>query len=146
MNDPASMESAIRARHQVLLIIWAAQTMSLLLFALLSVFVLQSNTEDDNRLLFWVFAGVAVVLVIASSLIRNRFLVLAAKSKSPQTAQQGYIIAMALCEAAGLMGLLARVITDSPYYYTLFIMAGSAMLLNFPNRDLIAAAYAKGIS
>ncbi|MCA1557147.1 MAG: hypothetical protein LC731_01250, partial [Acidobacteria bacterium] len=118
MNDTSSIERAAGARHQVLLIIWLAQFMSLVGFALLSIFVLKPADEDSSSpWLFWVFAFVALTLVLASNFVRQKFFAEAWQSHSPQRLQQGFIIAMALCEAAGLFGLLSRALTSSPYSY-----------------------------
>ena len=142
MNDPASMERRLDARLRVLFIVWAAQLMSLMMFVLLSVFVMRSN-EAGNPLLFWVFAAVGVILVAASFLVKQKFLAQAGaeqnEMQSAARAQSGYITAWALCEAAGLFGILVRGITSSPYYYLLFIIAMLGMLINIPRRGQIAA-------
>jgi hypothetical protein len=64
----------------------------------------------------------------------------AVEKQSVQLVQQGQIAAVALCEVAGLFGLLARAITGSPYYYLLFAIAVIGMLLHFPRRGALMAA------
>ena len=140
MNNPFSTDKNIQARHMVLFIIWGAQLMSLLLFIVLSVAVLDSNKADDNSILFWIFAGLGLMLVAASFAVKQKFVAQAVAEQSPARLQQGYIIAWALCETAGLFGLLTRVITASPYFYFLFIVAVLGLLLHIPRREHLAAA------
>ena len=141
MNNQASIEGAIRARHQTLMIIWAAQLMALLGIVLLSVLVLQPSASD-NTMLFWILAGASVLLVAISFAVKQKLFAQAIEKQSPAQIQQAQIVAMALCEAAGLFGMLARAITGSPYFYLLFAVGVIGMLLHFPRREpLIAASF-----
>ena len=143
MNDPASIERKVGARLRILFIIWAAQIMSLLIFALLAVLVFRPN-QSANPSLFWIFAALGVLVVALSFPLKQKFLAesLAEKDEmqSAMRVQTGYIVAWALCESAGLFGLLTRAITPSPYFYVLFIIAVAGMLLHFPRREEIASA------
>jgi hypothetical protein len=141
MNYAASTERAIRARFQTLMVIWAAQLMALFGFVLLSIIFLQSN-ERKNPTLFLILAGAGLVLVALSFVAKRKVFGQAVEKQSLAMVQQGQIVAMALCEGAGLLGLLARVITGSPYFYLLFVVAGIGMLLHIPRREsLMAAAF-----
>jgi uncharacterized membrane protein YeiB len=146
MNDPAAIQRKTDARLRILFILWGAQLTSLLIFALLAVFVLHPN-KDENPSLFWALMALGVTLVAVSFLVKQKFLAQASEQQSDvQSAartQSGYIVAWALSEAAGLFGVLARAITDSSYYYLLFIIAALGMLLHIPRRDHIAAAFFK---
>jgi hypothetical protein len=52
------------------------------------------------------------------------------------------IIAVALCEAVGLFGMMVFFTTASPYYYFFFIVSVIGILLHMPRRDqLLAASY-----
>ena len=141
MNNRASIESAISARYQTLMIIWAAQLMALFGFVLLSVLVLRPN-EANNPMLFWFLAGASVLLVAMSFAVKQKLFAQAVEKQSLAQVQQGQVVAMALCEGAGLFGLLARAITGSPYFYLLFAVAALGMLLHIPRREpLIAASF-----
>lgn len=139
MNNPASTESAIRARYQTLMTIWAAQLMALFGIILLSVLVLQPN-EADNPMLFWILAGASVLLVAISFAVKQKLFAQAVEKQSLAQVQQAQIVAMALCEAAGLFGMLARAITGSPYFYLLFAVGVLGMLLHIPRREPLIAA------
>jgi hypothetical protein len=141
-NDPLSMERKVSARLRVLQIIWAALLMSIMLFALLSFLVLRPS-ESGNQLLFWVFAGVGLMLILISFQIRQKATAQAVaerdETKGAAALQSAYIVAWALCEAAGLFGVMTRAITSSPYFYLLFVLAALGMFLNFPRREHVAA-------
>ncbi|HEY0321444.1 MAG TPA: hypothetical protein VGC66_10840 [Pyrinomonadaceae bacterium] len=139
MNDPASMERRIRGRYQVLLILWAAQIMALVIFFLLAMMVFRGNEASDQRL-FWMLAGLSVLLVIVSFAVKQKFFAQAVEKQSAALVQQGQVVAIALCEAAGLFGLLARAITGTPYFYLPFAFAALGMLLHFPRREALMAA------
>lgn len=140
INDPASIERATSARLRILLILWAAQMMSLLLFTLLSVFILHSKASA-NASLFWVYLALGLFLVVLSFPLKQKFLAeaLAEQDGAKATArlQSGYIVAWALCEAAGLFGVMTAGTTNSPYYYLLFIIAALGFILHFPRREQV---------
>jgi len=139
MNNPASSERRVSAFYKVLLIVWAAQTMALVAFFLLAMFVFQPR-ETGDLTLFWMLTGLGIVLVIASFVIKQKFFAQAVEKQSPGAVQQGQIIAVALCEAAALFGLLSRAITGTHYFYLPFAVAALGMLLHFPRRETLMAA------
>jgi NADH:ubiquinone oxidoreductase subunit 2 (subunit N) len=139
MNNQASIESAIRGRYQVLLILWAAQMTALAAFFLLALLVFQRKESSDSTL-FWILAGLNVLLVAVSFAVKQKFFAQAMEKQSVALVQQGQVVAIALCEAAGLFGLLARAITGTPYFYLLFIVPALGMLLHFPRREALMAA------
>lgn len=139
MNNRMTKENAINARYQTLIILWAAQLMALFMFVLLAALVFGSS-RANNPSLFWVLAAASLLLVAVSFPLKQKFFAQAVEKQSPALVQQGQVVAVALCEAAGLFGLLARVITGSPYFYLLFAVAGIGMLLHFPRREALVAA------
>jgi len=46
-----------------------------------------------------------------------------------------------MCEGAGLLGVFLRFETMFRYYYVSFALAGVAMLLHFPRKNHVLAAY-----
>ena len=139
MNNQSSNESGIRARHQTLLILWAAQLMALFGFLLFAVFIFQAK-EETNSTLFWILTGVSLLPVAASFPVKQQLFAQAVEKQSLALVQQGLIIAMALCEAAGILGMVARAATGSPYFFLPFIFAALGMLLHFPRREQLMAA------
>ena len=57
--------------------------------------------------------------------------------------QAGFILALALCEVAALMGMVALFVTLSKYAYLLFALGALGMLLHFPRREQVEAAFGK---
>lgn len=139
MNDPASIERAVQARYMVLLILWAAQATALIAFFLLALFVFERRDEGDDTLV-WILSALSLGLVAASFVIKGKLFALAVEKQSAAQVQQGQIVAIALCEAAGLFGLLVRAATGSQYFYVPFIIAALGLLLHFPRRDALMAA------
>jgi hypothetical protein len=139
MSNQASIESGIRGRYQALLILWVAQMLALAVFFLLALLVFQRNESGDSTLL-WILAGVSVLLVAVSFAIKQKLFAQAVEKQSAALVQQGQIVAIALCEAAGLFGLLSRAITGTPYFYLPFAVAALGMLLHFPRREALMAA------
>jgi hypothetical protein len=139
MNDQSSIERKIQAFYRVLLIIWAAQVVALVIFFLLGLLVLRSP-ETGELTLFWVLAGLSVALVAVSLAVKHKFFAEAVEKQNMATVQQGQIAAIALCEAAGLFGLLSRAITGTRYFYLPFVVAALGMVLHFPRRESLMAA------
>jgi hypothetical protein len=139
MNDPASIEKGIQARYMVLLILWAAQAMALVMFFMLALFIFERK-EGVDVTLFWILSALSVVLVAASIIVKQKLFAQAVERQSAALVQQGQIVAIAMCEAAGLFGLLSRAITGTSYFYLPFIIAAIGMLLHFPKREALMAA------
>jgi hypothetical protein len=139
MQDPSRIERNVGARYQVLLIIWAAQTFALIGFFLLSLFIFEKRENGDLTML-WVLTGLSIAVVAASFVLKQKIFAEAVEKQSVARVQQAQIVAMALCEAAGLFGLTARAVTGTSYFYLPFIVAGFGMLLHFPRREQLAAA------
>lgn len=139
MNDPSSTERAISARYMVLLIIWAAQVMALVGLFLLSLFVFERRENSDSTLL-WILSAVALMLVAASFVIKQKLFARAVERQNVEHVQQGQVTAVALCEAAGLFGLLVRALTGTPYFYLPFAVAALGLLLHFPKKEALMAA------
>lgn len=142
MNDPASIERKITARLFVMRVAWAGIFTSLLIFVLLSFFILLPN-KDASPAMFWGLSALSVVLVALSFPIKQKFVAQAVetqdKEQSAAQFQTGSIIAWALCESAGLFGILTRVLSGSPYFYALFVLAALGMLAHFPRREQLLA-------
>ena len=66
------------------------------------------------------------------------------RTGQPAKFQTGFIIATALCEAAGLLGFVGIFVTHNREAYLLFAIGALGLLLHFPRRDQLAAAYRKG--
>jgi hypothetical protein len=139
MKDPAAIEKGIGARHQLLLILWAAQVMALATFFMVALFVFEPK-EAGDAMLFWVMSALSLTAVAASFAVKQKLFAQAVEKQSAALVQQGQIVATALCEAAGLLGLVWRALSGTPYFYLPFILAAIGMLLHFPGREALMAA------
>jgi hypothetical protein len=139
MNNQASIERKIQAFYRVLLIIWAAQMMALAVFFLLALFVFRSQ-ETGDLTMFWMLAALSIILVAVSFVVKQKFFAQAIEKQNIAAIQQGQIVAIALCEAAALFGLLARAITGTRYFYLPMAVAALGLLLHFPRREALMAA------
>jgi hypothetical protein len=57
--------------------------------------------------------------------------------------QQAYIVAWAITEVGGLLGVLDFFTTGDRYYYLLFMIAALGQLLHFPRREHMLNAWGK---
>jgi F0F1-type ATP synthase membrane subunit c/vacuolar-type H+-ATPase subunit K len=98
-----------------------------------------------NTTLLFVLAAVALSSVVASFVLKASFYRRAAEQRQPAVLQQGFIVAMVLCEAAVLLGLVGVFITWNDYAYLLFALGALGEALHFPRREQVLAAYYKPV-
>lgn len=144
---------SIDARLQVLRIIWAAILGSVFLYAAVG-YVLNPPTaswrslgfagEGGSASLALVTAGLYVVGLLAavlfSQLLLRSFLRRAEAEQNPALVQTGLILALAVCEAGALIGLVILFLAGS--WNAFLLMAISAMMIAIlrPRREQFAAA------
>jgi hypothetical protein len=131
--NPQEEETRVAARYQVFIILWIAMLISLGLFLGLAVFVPSSGRPD--RTMSYAFFGISLILVIASFLIKHRQVKQALEKQQVPILLSAYIVSFALCEAAGLFGLLDHFVTGSKNYRFMFALAVFGMLVHFPKKD-----------
>lgn len=89
--------------------------------------------------------GVAVLMVLASFVIKSKLLSKAVEQQNPGMVQQGYIMTWAITEVAALLGLMDFYLTSDRYYYVLLIIAALGLLLHFPRREHVINAAFRGV-
>jgi F0F1-type ATP synthase membrane subunit c/vacuolar-type H+-ATPase subunit K len=140
--DQNKLQAEVEARYRVLLILWFAFLMSVGLYFVVSLFIQRPNGDDSqSRVLTFMFTAAGTFTTILSIVVKQKFLTQSAERQRPELVQTGYIIALALCETAALLGLMNRFITGNRYYFVLMIIAAIGMLLHWPRRDHLIAAY-----
>jgi hypothetical protein len=140
-TEISQTEARLSARYRTMLILWGAITLSVFLyfgFAFLSPGP-QSETNQSQVITF-ALTAVGVSLAIFSFAIKQKFFAQAELKQAPALVQTGLIIALALCEASALFGLVDHFVTGNRYYYVLFIVALIGMALHFPRREQLASA------
>jgi hypothetical protein len=136
-------QTNIENQHRSLLIIWLFLLMSVSGFFLMTVLV-PSNAQGDNLLLAIILLVLGISSVILSFVVKQSYLSKSVARQDLKLVQQAYIVALALCESAGLFGLLIHFATGSVYYYAGFALALVGMLLHFPKKQhLLDAAFKK---
>jgi F0F1-type ATP synthase membrane subunit c/vacuolar-type H+-ATPase subunit K len=144
------MKPNLVAHYQILLIIWVSLLVSQLLFIAIVVltkpnlfrFDLSQNPLEPSGAMILGFAVAAVTCVVLSFAFKRRLYERAVEAQDPAQVQSGLIIALALCEASSLFGLVLAFAFDYPYFFLWFALGVVGMLLHFPKQnDLIAAGY-----
>lgn len=144
------MKPDLVAQYQTLLIIWAALLFSQVLFLVMLFFTkpdlvrfdFSQNPLAPSGAMILGFAVAAVTCVVISFAFKRRLYERAVEAQDPAQVQSGLIIALALCEASSLFGLVLAFAFDHPYFFLWFILGIVGMLLHFPKQsDLLAAGY-----
>jgi hypothetical protein len=127
------IEARINTRLRTIRTLWFALCLSVGLYYVFTLIAGEVKAAPNPPLSL----GLAVaggLLVILSFPIRNRFLAQSVERQDIAAVQVAYIIGLAVCEIAALLGMLDHYVTGNRYYYLLFIIAGAGELLHFPRR------------
>jgi F0F1-type ATP synthase membrane subunit c/vacuolar-type H+-ATPase subunit K len=144
------MKPNLVAQYQTLFILWAALLFSQVLFVVVVFFTkpelfrfdFSRSPLDPSGAMILGFAVAAVTCVALSFAFKRRLYERAVEEQNPAQVQTGLIIALALCEASSLFGLVLAFAFDYPYVFFWFILGIGGMLLHFPKQtDLLAAGY-----
>jgi hypothetical protein len=134
-------QQQLDAKYRVLVILWAALSFSVVLYLILSFVIPGPDSESaQSQVVTFALTAVGAFLAIMSFAIKQRFFAQAEAKQAPGMVQTGLIIALALCEAAALLGLVDHFATGNRYYFVLFVVAIIGMLLHFPRRDQLGVA------
>ena len=136
-------ERRVDATYGKLRVIWLAILASLVLFFVVTR--LFEPPAAQPGMIFWLLLALGVVNLGVSFVMKQRILKAAVEKRSPGAVAVAYIVALALCESAGLFGVVAHFVTGVKYYYFLFVLSGFGMMLHKPQRDdVLAAAHGSG--
>jgi hypothetical protein len=144
--NPQEPQTNIEARLTTMRVLWIAMFLSLGLYYVLSLFVPRSEDVEPNATLSLVLAGVALTTTLISFPIKSKLLARAVDQQQVQLVQQAYILALALAETGGMLGLVDYFATGNRYYYAPLIIAACGQLLHFPRREHVTNASFKGSS
>jgi len=131
-------EASVAVRYRTLLTLWIGMMMSIVIWFVLTRWLEVRNPENPQLGLLLICFG--FVPMSSSFLVKQVLVGKAIDRQDPRLLQPAYVVALALCEIAALLGLLARFAASSPHYYAAFVIAGSGMLLHFPQRRHVLAA------
>ncbi|HVF47708.1 MAG TPA: hypothetical protein VNA17_09100 [Pyrinomonadaceae bacterium] len=134
--------------YQSILFVWFALLISQLMFLFvvffikpeLFVFDLTRPLLGENAAVVLAFAALSAASVIASIVIRNRFLHQSVAEQNIAHVQTAMIAGCALAEVVSLLGLMLAFAFDYQYFFLFSIASIVATLLHFPRRSSVHAA------
>lgn len=144
------MKQNLVAQYQTLVVIWAALLFSQVLFVGMLVFTkpnlfrfdFSASPLEPSAPMILGFGVAALTCVALSFAFKRRLYERAVEEQNPTQVQSGLVIALALCEASSLFGLVLAFAFDYPYFFLWFAVGVVGMLLHFPRQnDLLAAGY-----
>ena len=137
MVNPRELEAKVDARYQVFLILWFALLVSVGLFFVLAL--VAAGKGAPNPVMSYTLLAVGFSIVIVSFVLKQQLARKAIDKGDVAALQSAHIIALALSESAGLLGVLDRFATGSQTSWFLFALAALGILLHFPKKDQIRA-------
>jgi hypothetical protein len=130
-------------------ILWVVFLICVGLFALVTWVTRPSGLPGEIgrgvRPLLYALAALALSAVAASFVVKAGFYGRAEKHQQPMLVQAGFTLAMALCESGVLLGLVGIFVTRNDAAYLLFALGALGMLLHFPRREQVEAAFRKSL-
>jgi drug/metabolite transporter (DMT)-like permease len=143
MNSPANQTGApdnIELRLRTMRTLWLAMLMSIVMYYVFTLFAPRPPNGTPNNTIFLVLVCAAVVTALISFPIKNALIKKAIDQQQPAMVQQAYIVAWAVMEVGGLLGILDFYLTGDRYYYVMLIIAACGQLLHAPKREHLVDA------
>ena len=141
LRNPQEIEASVEARFRTFLILWAGILASVGVFIPFAMMVGTQSTPNPT-ISYALLAG-GVMMFAVSFLVKQKLTQQAIDKKDIAALQAAHIVTLALCEAAGLFGLLNYLTTASNLSWFLFAISAIGILLNFPSKDRIRAVLYK---
>lgn len=142
-----STPTNIDERYRIMLVLWFGMLSAVGLYFVVAQFTKPPEVDSSqNNTLSIILLVVGVFMVAISFAVKRRFLAQSVERQEPALAQTGLIVALALCEASAILGLVDLMATGHPHYFVVMIVGALGILAHFPRRDhLLAATYKKGL-
>jgi hypothetical protein len=133
----------VDARYRIMLIIWFALLSAVGLYFVVGQLVQPPEVDSaQNKMLTVILAGLGTFMVVVSFAVKQRFLSQSVERQEIALVQTGFIVAVAMCEAGALFGLVDLVVTGNRYYFVVMMIGALGILFHFPRRDhLLGATY-----
>lgn len=135
-------QNEVDAALRSLKIIWLAILAAVVLLFVVTR-VVSPVATNNNPVIFWMLMALGLMTFGMSFFMKQKTLKEAVVKKSLGGVRIAYIIALALCEATALFGVVAFFVTGVEYYYFFFVLGGFGILLHKPQRDDLLAATGK---
>ena len=143
MNSPANPNGApdnIELRLRTMRTLWLAMLLSVGMYYVFTLFASRPPNGSPNNTIFLVLVCAAVVTALISFPIKNALIKKAIDQQQPAMVQQAYVVAWAVTEVGGLLGILDFYLTGDRYYYVMLIIAACGQLLHAPKREHLVNA------
>jgi len=121
------------AEHRFAVVLWAAMLFSLCMYFVV-IRLVRPGQAVENPTLVLVLMVLSAACALASFAVKKWFESRAAGENKPALRRTGFLIALVLCEAAALYGVVAWFTTASPNYYVCLVIGAVGMLLHYPSR------------
>ena len=141
INQSTSLN--VDARYRIMVIIWFALLSAVGLYFVLAQLVQPLEVDSpQNKMLTVILSGMGAFLVLVSFAVKQRFLKQSVERQEIALVQTGFIVAVAMCEAGALFGLVDFMVTGNRYYFVVMMIGALGILFHFPRRDhLLGATY-----
>ena len=130
MPKTASQQSP-EALYRARVTMWAAMLFSIVMYGVVARAV-RPEAPADNPTLVQVLLLLAVALVASSFGVKSQFFKRAREARNPAFIRAGELVALVLCEAAALLGVVVWFLTASPRCYWFLILGAAGQLLHYP--------------
>ena len=140
---PNNTQENVELRLRTMRTLWMGMILSILGYFVLTLFAGRSEDLEPNPTLSLILLAVAASAALVSFPLKSKLLNRAIEQKQVPMVQQAYIVAWAITEVGGLLGVLDFFMTGNRYYYLLFMIAALGQLLHFPRREHILNAWTK---
>jgi hypothetical protein len=137
-QPPPTVESALR----ISTIIWAAMIVTQGLFIVVTFVQPKREAEPADPTISYALLAVALMVAVASYVIKGRLFAQAAAKRELQGIQAALVVAFAMCETAGILGVFSFFVFGFKYYLGFFAVAVLALLGHMPRRPQFEAAAA----
>jgi drug/metabolite transporter (DMT)-like permease len=123
--------------------LWMGMMLSIVGYFVLTLFAGRPEDLEPNPTLSLILLAVAASAALVSFPLKSKLLNRAIEQQQVPMVQQAYIVAWAITEVGGLLGVLDFFTTGDRYYYLLFMIAALGQLLHFPRREHMLNAWGK---
>ena len=139
MSSQQTNETNVDLQYRTLLILWAALLMATVMYVVMT-FLIVRPAAAENPTLTIALCALSAVLVVASFVVKSRFVSRSVALQDLRLVRIGSVIAWAMCEASALFGLIDFMVTPDRYYILLMALGFLGILLHFPRRSQLVAA------
>lgn len=139
----------INVEYKTLVVLWFALLSSQILFLVLVYFIKpELYTFDPSRslltdepLITLAFGAIALVFLILSFVLSQQHMRRAVQDKDAGCVQTGLVLGCALSEVPSILGLILAFVFSHPYFYLWIIVGAVGILLHFPRKSNLDAAF-----